>query len=207
GRCSACSRSTGCRCRITPCSTCLDSPWRAGTASFCASKRTILASISTAHAGSSRRWVRRRCRLLRPRELLPQRTRRTRRFNPENPRDYSSVSSASSVVKLLIAIVAGALFGAACRRDMQDQPKYIPLRESTFFVDQRSARPIVTGTVARGQLREDALLYTGKVNGADATVFPFPIGERLMARGRERFDVFCSPCHGRTGQGDGMVVR
>ena len=90
---------------------------------------------------------------------------------------------------------------------MHDQPKYIPLRESTFFTDQRSARPFVPGTVARGQLREDALLYTGKINGADATVFPFPVDERVMARGRERFDVFCSPCHGRTGQGDGMVVR
>jgi len=99
------------------------------------------------------------------------------------------------------------LAGSACRRDMHDQPKYIPLRESTFFADARSARPFVPGTIARGQLREDPLLYTGKINGADATVFPFPVDDRVMARGRERFDVFCSPCHGRTGQGDGMVVR
>jgi mono/diheme cytochrome c family protein len=90
---------------------------------------------------------------------------------------------------------------------MHDQPKYIPLRESTFFADQRSARPIVAGTVARGLLHEDTLLYTGKVNGADATVFPFPIDEKVMARGQERFNIYCSPCHGRTGQGDGMVVR
>jgi mono/diheme cytochrome c family protein len=96
---------------------------------------------------------------------------------------------------------------AACRQDMHDQPKYIPLRQSSFFGDQRSARPFVPGTVARGQLREDALLYTGKVNGADATMFPFPIDERVMARGRERFNIFCSPCHGQTGQGDGMIVR
>ncbi len=100
-----------------------------------------------------------------------------------------------------------ALPGSACRRDMHDQPKYVPLRESTFFVDQRSARPFVTGTVARGHLREDPLLYTGKLNGADATVFPFRIDEGAMARGRERFDIHCAPCHGRTGQGDGMVVR
>ena len=72
---------------------------------------------------------------------------------------------------------------------------------------ERSARPIVPGTVARGHLNENALLYTGKLNGADATVFPFPVDARVMARGRERFDIFCSPCHGRTGQGDGMVVR
>lgn len=97
--------------------------------------------------------------------------------------------------------------GSACRQDMHDQPKYIPLRQSAFFGDERSARPIVAGTVARGQLREDTLLYTGKVNGADATMFPFPIDAQVMARGHERFDIYCSPCHGRTGQGDGMVVR
>jgi mono/diheme cytochrome c family protein len=102
---------------------------------------------------------------------------------------------------LLCACVAG------CRQDMQDQPKYIPLRESTFFNDDRSARPLVPGTVARGQLNEDALLYTGKVNGVNATVFPFRIDGAMMARGQERFDIFCSPCHGRTGVGDGMVVR
>jgi mono/diheme cytochrome c family protein len=105
-------------------------------------------------------------------------------------------------------IVVVALLGlSACRQDMHDQPKYIPLRESTFFADGRSARPVVPGTVARDQLHDDALLYTGKVDGADATVFPFPIDERVMARGRERFDIYCSPCHGRTGAGDGMIVR
>ena len=90
---------------------------------------------------------------------------------------------------------------------MHDQPKYPPFRESNFFGDERSERPILPGTVARGHLRDDALLYTGKVNGADATVFPFSVDARVMARGRERFDIFCSPCHGRTGEGDGMVVR
>ena len=90
---------------------------------------------------------------------------------------------------------------------MHDQPKFIPLRQSAFFGDERSARPLVPGTIARGQLHEDTLLYTGKVNGADATMFPFPIDGQVMTRGRERFEIFCSPCHGRTGQGDGMVVR
>jgi mono/diheme cytochrome c family protein len=112
----------------------------------------------------------------------------------------------STAVRLGL-IGAVLLVGSACRRDMHDQPKYIPLRESTFFADQRSARPFVPGTVARGHLREDALLYTGKVNGADATVFPFAIDDRVMARGHERFDIYCAPCHGRTGQGDGMIVR
>ena len=90
---------------------------------------------------------------------------------------------------------------------MHDQPKYVPLRESAFFGDARSARPIVPGPVARGRLHDDTLLYTGKVGGADADVFPFPITGATLARGQERFNIYCSPCHGRTGQGDGMVVR
>jgi mono/diheme cytochrome c family protein len=106
-----------------------------------------------------------------------------------------------------MAVGALGVSVAGCRRDMQDQPKYIPLRQSTFFGDQRSARPVVAGTVARGQLREDTLLYAGKVNGADATVFPFAVDERTLLRGQERFNIYCSPCHSRTGDGDGMVVR
>ena len=90
---------------------------------------------------------------------------------------------------------------------MHDQPKFIPLRESTFFTDERSARPIVAGTVARGHLQEDTLLYTGKTNGKDSDVFPYAIDAKAMARGQERFNIYCSPCHGRTGRGDGMIVR
>ena len=105
------------------------------------------------------------------------------------------------------AIAAVLLFGMACRQDMHDQPKYVPLRQSTFFGDERSSRPLVAGTVARGHLREDTLLHTGKVGGADATIFPFAVDEKVMARGQERFNIYCSPCHGRTGQGDGMIVR
>jgi mono/diheme cytochrome c family protein len=90
---------------------------------------------------------------------------------------------------------------------MHDQPKYIPLRESAFFGDARSARPVVEGTVARGQLHDDELLETGKLAGQDAAVFPFAVDARVMARGQERFNIYCAPCHGRTGQGDGMIVR
>jgi mono/diheme cytochrome c family protein len=114
---------------------------------------------------------------------------------------------ARSLVIAVSLLTAAASSSLACRQDMHDQPKYIPLRQSAFFGDERSARPLVPGTVARGQLREDALLYTGKTNGADATTFPFPIDAQVMARGRERFEIYCSPCHGRTGQGDGMIVR
>jgi mono/diheme cytochrome c family protein len=115
-----------------------------------------------------------------------------------------SVAKTSATV---LAFASLSLFSTACRQDMHDQPKYVPLRQSTFFGDQRSSRPFVAGTVARGHLREDALLHTGKVNGADATVFPFAVDQTVMARGRERYDISCSPCHGRTGQGDGMIVR
>jgi mono/diheme cytochrome c family protein len=110
----------------------------------------------------------------------------------------------------IVSALAAASFlvlAAACRQDMHDQPKYVPLRQSSFFGDERSARPLVPGTVARGHLHDDTLLYTGKINGADATVFPLVPDARVMARGQDRFDIYCSPCHGRTGQGDGMVVR
>jgi len=116
---------------------------------------------------------------------------------------YSAVSACSA----LIVVLGLSLWGVGCRQDMHDQPKYIPLRESTFFSDARSARPVIAGTVARGQLREDTLLYTGKVNGADATTLPFAVDEKVMARGRERYDIYCAPCHGRTGAGDGMIVQ
>jgi mono/diheme cytochrome c family protein len=96
---------------------------------------------------------------------------------------------------------------AACRQDMHNQPKYLPLRESAFFGDQEASRPFVPDTVARGELRDDQLLYTGKVDGNDALLFPFQIDESVMKRGQERFNIYCSPCHGRTGLGDGMVVR
>ena len=105
-----------------------------------------------------------------------------------------------------VSLTLPALALSACRQDMHDQPKYIPLRESTFFTDSRSARAPVEGTVARGHLRDDELMYTGKMNGQAATVFPSSVDARVMTRGRERFDIYCAPCHGRTGQGDGMVV-
>jgi hypothetical protein len=90
---------------------------------------------------------------------------------------------------------------------MHDQPKFIPLRESDFYSDHRSARPIVDNTVARGLLRDDDLLETGKVNGHDTPDFPFPVTGEVLARGQERFNIYCSPCHDRTGRGSGMIVR
>jgi len=105
-----------------------------------------------------------------------------------------------------LVLLAG-LAGAGCRQDMHDQPKYRPLRESEMFADGRSARPLVEGTVARGSLREDTAYFTGKSGGQYLTRIPVEITPALLARGQERFQIFCSPCHGRTGRGDGMVVQ
>lgn len=156
------------------------------------------------------------------------------------------------------------LFSAACRQDMQDQPRYEAYEASKFFKDGLSSRPLVEGTVPRGYLRADAHLYTGKksaggggaaqnqagrgasdnssstssggantqtgaasaasqtgaAGGAGATkssggamfpddvdTFPFPVTAEVVARGRERYQIFCSMCHGATGAGDGMIVR
>jgi len=99
------------------------------------------------------------------------------------------------------------LLVAGCRQDMHDQPRYKPYAESNFFGDGRSARPLVEGTVARGQLHEDTLMYTGKQGADFARELPFPLTEAVLERGRERFTIYCTPCHGQTGVGDGMVVR
>lgn len=98
-------------------------------------------------------------------------------------------------------------FGSSCRQDMASQPRYNPLARSEFFGDERSARPLPEDTVARGHLRDRSLLYTGKVGGAFVDTFPFSIDERGVLRGRERYEIFCSPCHGRTGRGDGLIVQ
>lgn len=108
------------------------------------------------------------------------------------------------VGSILLVLVATA----ACRQDMQDQPKYIPLRPSNFFGDGRSERALIQGTVARGHLDEDALFYTGKgPDGKFSDAFPFPVTKDVVLRGQQRFNIYCTPCHDRTGSGEGMVVR
>ena len=128
-------------------------------------------------------------------------------IDTKGTKDTKRTKLVRSLASLVAFVSFVSAFFAGCRQDMHDQPKYVPLRESAFFGDARSARPLVEGTVARGHLREDSLLYTGKVGTADAAMFPFAVDERVMSRGRERFDIYCAPCHGRKGQGDGMVVR
>jgi mono/diheme cytochrome c family protein len=90
---------------------------------------------------------------------------------------------------------------------MHQQPKYLPLESSSFFSDGRAARPALAGTVAHGKLRTDELLYTGKINGVTVDQFPFPITREDLERGRQRFNINCSPCHDYTGSGNGVVVQ
>ena len=97
---------------------------------------------------------------------------------------------------------------AGCRQDMHDQPKYKPLAASSFFRDGLSARPIVADTVARGHLDEDTEFFTGKTAaGKPVEVFPVQVDEDVLKRGRQRYDIYCSPCHDHAGTGRGMVVR
>ena len=105
------------------------------------------------------------------------------------------------------ALAMSTLSMAACRRDMQDQPRYKPLAATDFFGDGRSARQLVEGTVAREDLRIDTALFTGEVGDTDVDTFPFPITRADLLRGQERFNIYCSPCHSRVGDGNGMVVR
>ena len=108
----------------------------------------------------------------------------------------------ASVVLLGLGLTAG------CRQDMQDQPKYIPLRPSSFFGDGRSERPLVAGTVARGHLDDDVAFYTGKgADGKFVEAFPMTVTKEMVLRGQQRFNIYCSPCHDRNGNGQGMVVQ
>ena len=96
---------------------------------------------------------------------------------------------------------------AGCRSDMQNQPYYRPLHESDFYADKRSERPLITGTVARDHLNADTYFYTGKIGKEDGTYMPFPATAEVLRRGQQRFNIYCSPCHGEAGDGNGMIVQ
>lgn len=106
------------------------------------------------------------------------------------------------------ALCLFALLLTSCRRDMFNQPSSKPLSKNDFFQDnQMASRQLVAHTIARGQLHEDEAFYTGKIGTNLVTTFPVPVTHELLERGRERFDIYCSVCHGRTGEGNGMIVQ
>ena len=100
-----------------------------------------------------------------------------------------------------------ALACAGCRQDMHNQPKFVPQRSTTFFADGRSVRPQVEHTVARGQLDEDGFFYTGLMGGKEIDALPMPVSTQMLARGQERYNIYCTPCHSRVGNGAGMIVQ
>lgn len=99
------------------------------------------------------------------------------------------------------------LFTAACHYDMYDQPKQRPLSPNSFFADGRASRPPVAGAVIAGEVKSDEYLYTGLLDGEEGADMPFPITGEDLSRGREKFNVFCAPCHGATGYGNGMITQ
>jgi mono/diheme cytochrome c family protein len=110
-----------------------------------------------------------------------------------------------SLSSCLLPTAICLLLLAGCRQKMANQPRYDPLEKSDFFADGMSARPRIAGTVARGELSTDPFLDTGKINGAEADGFPFAVTREIIDRGHQRFDIYCSECHGRLGNGNGMI--
>jgi mono/diheme cytochrome c family protein len=107
----------------------------------------------------------------------------------------------------MLVLCVSMLVLPGCRQKMAEQPRYDPLEPSEFFAAGQSARPLVEGTVPRGALRDDEHLHEGGSGATPAATFPFPVTLELLQRGRERYDIYCSPCHSRTGHGDGMIAR
>jgi len=107
-------------------------------------------------------------------------------------------------ISLVCALAVIALL-TGCRLDMHVQPRQNPLSRSDFFADQRSERPPVEGTVARGQLHDDTYFYTGRIGSTPGDYMPFPVTKEVLERGRERYNIYCAPCHSRVGDGNGFI--
>jgi hypothetical protein len=110
-----------------------------------------------------------------------------------------------------LAGISTLVLVAGCRQDMHNEPKMIPQRGSSLFANHRAARPQVEDTVARGEFHEDTYFYTGVVKGADGSseepdLMPFPVSMTVLKRGQERFNIYCTPCHSRVGNGLGEIV-
>jgi mono/diheme cytochrome c family protein len=110
-------------------------------------------------------------------------------------------------VNKCMPLVLVVLTCSACRQDMQQQPKFPPLARSWFYPDGRSARPVPAGTIAVDEISDNSALTTGYANGALVTTIPIPITASMLQRGRDRYNIYCAPCHAETGDGDGMIAR
>jgi mono/diheme cytochrome c family protein len=104
-----------------------------------------------------------------------------------------------------LVLVLALLLLASCRQKMANQARYDPFEPSDFFADGMSARPRVAGTVARGEISGNPHFDTGKINGQIADGFPMPVTLDVVNRGHDRFDIYCAQCHGRVGDGNGMI--
>ena len=118
--------------------------------------------------------------------------------------------------KTIVGIVgiASALFMSGCTRDwkaqdvsMWNESRYKPYEQSSFFADNSTSRPISRGTVARGQLRTDEAFFNGTLNGTLVTQLPFPVTQEVITRGKVRYEIYCAPCHGEGGAGNGMIIQ
>ena len=111
-------------------------------------------------------------------------------------------------MKMRALIYVGLFAVTACDMfDMYQQPKVRPLSKSDFFSDGRGARTLVEGTVARGQLHADSAFETGKIGGKWVEHAPIMVGWKEITHGQQRFNIYCSVCHDRTGSGRGMIVQ
>lgn len=140
---------------------------------------------------------------------------------PRFPQHDTSGCSSARTWRLALACAAAAAALTGCRQKMADQPSYRPLQESEFFVNApvmpgAASRPLVENTVFRGGLRDDAALFTGKVASTDPAAtetvtlvneFPISITEEVIKRGQARYNIYCTPCHGYLGDGNGMIVQ
>ncbi len=122
-------------------------------------------------------------------------------MNPQARRLHAAGKMPALLVLLAMSVMAG------CRIDMHVQPKVLPLSHSDFFEDGRGSRSLMPGTIARGQLRDDPYLYTGMIDGKPGDMMPFPATREVLERGRERYNIYCAPCHSRLGDGNGMIVQ
>jgi mono/diheme cytochrome c family protein len=120
-------------------------------------------------------------------------------------KDLAGIATGLDRPVFVLTILTLIALSSACRLDMHVQPRQNPLSRSDFYADHRSARPPVEGTVSRGHLQADNYFFTGKIGNAPGDAMPFPVTKEVLERGRERFDIYCAPCHSRLGDGNGFV--